>query len=99
MTKEQLPEGSYFTIGRQVGLGVVVAFIAAVVSVYLGIQMELSDHKSRLDMLERMSRAAVNDHDALTRVLVIQENMQLQLKRIEGYLMDRPAAGPATPTR
>lgn len=89
MTKEQLPEGSYITIGRRVGIGAVAALLAAGVTVYLGVQMELQNHKSRIDMLERATISAGGDHDNLTRVLVIQEQMALQLKRIEGYLMDR----------
>lgn len=89
MTREQLPEGSYFTIGRRVGMGAVAAALAAGISVYMGVLMELNSHKSRLDMLERATLSATSDHDALTRVLVIQEQMAGQLKRIEGYLMER----------
>ena len=94
MTREQLPEGSYFTIGRRIGLGAVAAAFAAVLSVYIGVLMELNSHKSRLDMLERATVNTNADHDAITRVLVIQEQMAGQLKRIEGYLMEgreRPA--------
>lgn len=88
MTKEQLADGSYFIIGRRFGIGGVAGVLAALASIYLGIQMELNRHKSRLDMLERATSTAPADHDALVRVLVIQERMAEQLKRIEGYLME-----------
>lgn len=89
MTKEQLSDGSYFIIGRRFGIGAVAGVLAAIGSIYFGIQVELHNHKSRLDMLERATATAPADHDALVRVLVIQEQMAQQLKRIEGYLMDR----------
>ncbi len=88
MTREQLPEGSYFTIGRRIGLGAMAAALVAVLSVYIGVLMELNSHKSRLDMLERATVNTNADHDAITRLLVIQEQMAGQLKRIEGYLME-----------
>ena len=88
MTKEQLSDGSYFIIGRRFGLGAVAGVLAALASIYLGIHMELNSHKARLAMLERATSTAPADHDALVRVLVIQERMAEQLKRIEGYLME-----------
>ena len=88
MTKEQLADGSYLIIGRRFGIGGVAGVLAALASIYLGIYMELNGHKSRLDMLERATATAPADHDALVRVLVIQERMAEQLKRIEGYLME-----------
>ena len=88
MTKEQLVDGSYFIIGRRFGIGGVAGVLAALASIYLGIHVELNGHKSRLDMLERATATAPADHDALVRVLVIQERMAEQLKRIEGYLME-----------
>lgn len=88
MNKSQLLEGSYFIIGRRFGIGAVAGVLAALASIYLGIHMELNGHRSRLDMLERATATAPADHDALVRVLVIQERMAEQLKRIEGYLME-----------
>lgn len=94
MTKEQLSDGSYFIIGRRIGAGVVAGVVATAITVYLGIHMELRDHRARLDMLERAASTVHADHDALTRVLVIQEQMAGQLKRIEGYLMERSERAP-----
>jgi len=88
VNKSQLLEGSYFIIGRRFGIGAVAGVLAALASIYLGIHMELNGHRSRLDMLERATATAPADHDALVRVLVIQERMAEQLKRIEGYLME-----------
>lgn len=100
MTREQLPEGSYFTIGRRIGLGAIATLVGAMMSIYLSIAMELGDHKSRLSTLERsvveareetQRRRVImqTDHDVLLRLAALQEQMAKRLERMEELLMHR----------
>ena len=98
MTKEQLPEGGYFVMPRQLGLQVVISGVLALAGAIYWVQSELSDHRLRINIMEsaNISAQAIRkaDHDSLIEVTIMSRDMLTRLHRIEGALMTRDLKRP-----